>query len=173
MALLGLGMGLIASQVGNVVQSSVDASGRSEAGGLQYTAQQLGSAVGVALIGAIVLSGLTATFLAKVESDPRITDQVEQQATVAVQGGVSFVSTDQVEQTAVDAGLPPDQVAAITDNYSEAQLAALKAGLLASGFIALGALAMTGGLPSRRPTPDDPERSRPGRHRGRRHHLTF
>ena len=59
MALLGLGMGLIASQVGNVVQSSVDASGRSEAGGLQYTSQQLGSAVGVALIGAIVLSGLT------------------------------------------------------------------------------------------------------------------
>ncbi len=55
MALLGVGMGLIASQLGNVVQSSVDASGRSEAGGLQYTAQQLGSAIGVALIGAIVL----------------------------------------------------------------------------------------------------------------------
>ena len=100
MALLGLGMGLIASQVGNVVQSSVDASGRSEAGGLQYTAQQLGSALGVALIGAIVLSGLTSTFLNKIEADPRITDQVEQQATLAVQGGVSFVSTDNVEQAA-------------------------------------------------------------------------
>jgi EmrB/QacA subfamily drug resistance transporter len=151
MALLGLGMGLIASQVGNVVQSSVDASGRSEAGGLQYTSQQLGSAVGVALIGAIVLSGLTSTFLAKIESDPRITDQVEQEATIAVQGGVSFVSSDTVEQSATDAGLPPDQVEAITENYSDAQLSALKVGLLASGAIALGALAMTGGLPSRRP----------------------
>src|SRR5262249_4790840 len=70
MALLGIGMGLIASQLGNVVQSSVDASGRSEAGGLQYTAQQLGSALGVALIGAIVITGLTATFVRDVASDP-------------------------------------------------------------------------------------------------------
>ncbi len=155
MALLGLGMGLIASQVGNVVQSSVDASGRSEAGGLQYTSQQLGSAIGVALIGAIVLSGLTATFLDKIESDPRITDQVEQQATVAVQGGVSFVSTDTVEQAATDAGLPPDQVEAITENYSDSQLVALKVGLLASAAIALGALTLTGGLPSAKPDGDD------------------
>ena len=157
MAVLGVGMGLLASQLGNVVQSSVDASGRSEAGGLQYTSQQLGSAVGVALIGAIVLSGLTATFLDKVQADPRINDQVEQQATIAVQGGVSFVSTDTVEQAASDAGLPPDQVAAVTENYADSQLVALKVGLLASAAIALGALAMTGGLPSKKPDgADDP-----------------
>ena len=41
MGLLGVGMGLIASQLGLVVQSSVDASGRGEAGGLQYTGQHL------------------------------------------------------------------------------------------------------------------------------------
>ncbi len=63
MAVLGVGMGLIASQLGLVVQSSVDASGRGEAGGLQYTGQQLGSSLGVALIGAIVLAGLTSTFI--------------------------------------------------------------------------------------------------------------
>jgi len=45
MAVLGVGMGLIVSQLGNVVQSSVDASGRGEAGGLQYTGQQLGSSL--------------------------------------------------------------------------------------------------------------------------------
>ena len=63
MGLLGVGMGLMASQLGNVVQSSVDASGRGEAGGLQYTGQQLGSSLGVALIGAIVLTGLTGAFV--------------------------------------------------------------------------------------------------------------
>lgn len=72
MALLGVGMGLIVSQLGNVVQSSVDASGRGEAGGLQYTGQQLGSSVGVALIGAIVFAGLTNVFVQAVESDERI-----------------------------------------------------------------------------------------------------
>ena len=72
MGLLGVGMGLMASQLGNVVQSSVDASGRSEAGGLQYTAQQLGSALGVALIGAIVLSGLVSSFVENVSTDARV-----------------------------------------------------------------------------------------------------
>ena len=57
MGVFGIGMGLMISQLGNVVQSSVEESGRSEAGGLQYTGQQLGSSLGVALIGAIVLIG--------------------------------------------------------------------------------------------------------------------
>ena len=72
MAVLGVGMGLIASQLGNVVQSSVDASGRGEAGGLQYTGQQLGSSVGVALLGAVVLSGLTSSFVSNISADERI-----------------------------------------------------------------------------------------------------
>ncbi len=69
MAVLGVGMGLLVSQLGNVVQSSVESSGRSEAGGLQYTGQQLGSSLGVALIGAIVLMGLAGTFISTVEHD--------------------------------------------------------------------------------------------------------
>ena len=76
MGLLGVGMGLMASQLGNVVQSSVDASGRGEAGGLQYTGQQLGSALGVALIGAIVLAGLTGSFISHIQNDDRINQQV-------------------------------------------------------------------------------------------------
>ena len=67
MGVLGIGMGLMISQLGNVIQSSVDESGRSEAGGLQFTGQQLGSALGVAFIGAIVLIGLTNTFISTVE----------------------------------------------------------------------------------------------------------
>ena len=79
MAILGVGMGLIVSQLGNVVQSSVDASGRAEPGGLQYTGQQLGSSLGVALIGAIVLTGLTSAFVTTVSSDQRISAEVSVQ----------------------------------------------------------------------------------------------
>ena len=75
MAVLGVGMGLMISQLGNVIQSSVDESGRSEAGGLQFTGQQLGSALGVAFIGAIVLAGLTNTFVCTVEQDTRISQR--------------------------------------------------------------------------------------------------
>jgi hypothetical protein len=150
MALLGVGMGLIASQLGNVVQSSVDASGRSEAGGLQYTAQQLGSALGVALIGAIVLTGLVNTFVHEVSNDDRISEQTEQQVSVEVNKGVSFVAADDVEDAAEQADLPQDEVDAIVDHYEDAQIESLKAGLLVAALIALASLAFTKGLPARR-----------------------
>ena len=76
MGVLGVGMGLMISQLGNVIQSSVEESGRSEAGGLQFTGQQLGSALGVAFIGAIVLIGLTNTFTSTVTHDSRISAEV-------------------------------------------------------------------------------------------------
>jgi MFS family permease len=151
MALLGIGMGLIASQLGNVVQSSVDESGRSEAGGLQYTAQQLGSALGVALIGAIVLTGLVNTFVDNVERDERISTEVAQQVSTAVNRGVSFVAADDVRRAAREAGIDDDSAAALVENYEDAQVDSLKAGLLVALAIALGALVFTAGLPGRRP----------------------
>ena len=63
MGVLGVGMGLITSQLGNVVQSAVGDPDRSEAGGFQYTAQQLGSSLGTALLGAVVISGLICVVL--------------------------------------------------------------------------------------------------------------
>ncbi len=154
MAVLGVGMGLIASQLGLVVQSSVDASGRGEAGGLQYTGQQLGSSLGVALIGAIVLAGLTSTFVSNIEADPRISDEVATQVGVAAGTGVDFVSSTQIETAAQEAGLDAATTAAIVDDYEQAQLRSLKAGLLAAALIALASLAFTRDLPHGAPSPE-------------------
>jgi EmrB/QacA subfamily drug resistance transporter len=147
MGVLGLGMGLIASQLGNVVQSSVDASGRGEAGGLQFTGQQLGSSIGVALIGGVVLAGLASGFVTNVQADERLDDTIEQQVVVAVEDGIDFVSTDSVEQAATAAGLSDDEVVAVVEDYGDAQLQALKTGLLASALLALGSLLFTKNLP--------------------------
>src|SRR3954451_14025336 len=159
MALLGVGMGLIASQLGNVVQSSVDASGRGEAGGLQYTGQQLGSALGVPLLGALVLSGLTTSFVANVSSDARISDAVSEQVGVAVGSGIDFVSADQIQTAAEEAGLDAPTTGALVDDYESAQLQALKTGLLAAALLALLSLAFTRDLPHQvlRPERDQKE----------------
>ncbi len=149
MALLGVGMGFVASQLGLVVQSSVDASGRGEAGGLQYTGQQLGSSLGVALIGAIVLSGLTSTFVSTVQGDERISAEVATQVGVAAESGLDFVSSTDIEVAAQASGLDAATTAAVVDDYETAQLQALKAGLLAAALIALASLAFTGNLPAR------------------------
>jgi MFS family permease len=157
MAVLGVGMGLLASQLGNVVQSSVDASGRGEAGGLQFTGQQLGSSLGVALLGAVVLSGLTSAFVSNISDDERISSSVSQQVGVAAGGGIDFVSSDQISAAAQDAGLDEPTTQALVDDYESAQLQALKTGLLAAAILALVSLAFTGSLPS-----EDPRRPRAG-----------
>ena len=153
MALLGVGMGLMVSQLGNVVQSSVEDSGRSEAGGLQYTGQQLGSALGVALIGAIVLVGLTGAFVSNVRADKRISAEVATQVGVAAGSGVNFVSTEEVQKAAQEAGLDEATTKALVEDYSQAELLALKAGLLAAGLLALISLAFTRELPHVKPPP--------------------
>ncbi|MEV4000655.1 MFS transporter [Actinomadura sp. NPDC049753] len=155
MGTLGAGMGLMVSQLGNLVQSSVHGSGRGEAGGLQYTGQQLGSSLGIALIGAIVLAGLTGAFVSKVEQDERISAQVAEQVGVAVGTGVDFVATGQIEAAARKAGLDDATAEAIVDDYGKAQILSLKAGLLATALLVLGALAFTRELPRTPPAPGD------------------
>jgi EmrB/QacA subfamily drug resistance transporter len=154
MALLGVGMGLIASQLGNIVQSSVDDDARGEAGGLQYTAQQLGSALGVALIGAVVLTGLTSSFVDRIAADPRISDDVENTVGTEVANGVSFVSSDAIRTAAGQADIDAPTTDALVDDYEQAQLVALKSGLLIAGLVVVGAFFFTGGLPDRRPDRD-------------------
>jgi EmrB/QacA subfamily drug resistance transporter len=152
LTILGIGMGLIASQLGNVVQSAVEPADRSEAGGLQWTSQQLGSALGTALIGAIVIGGLVNALIDNVKSDERISAEVAAVVETDLTGDVSFVSSADVaaglEQTDLDA----DTAAALVDSYEDAQLEALRAGLFVAAAIALGALLLTTDLPSGKPS---------------------
>ena len=154
MALLGIGMGAMISQLGNVIQSSVEESGRSEAGGLQFTGQQLGSSLGVAFIGSIVLIGLTSVFTSTIHDDPRINDEVATQVGVAAGSNTNFVSSDQVAIAAQDAGLDEATTAALVDDYEAAQLRSLKAGLLGAALLALLSLAFTRELPHQQPAPE-------------------
>jgi EmrB/QacA subfamily drug resistance transporter len=150
MGVLGVGMGLIVSQLGNVAQSAVGDSDRSEAGGLQYTAQQLGSSLGTALLGAVVISGLIAAFSDNVASDPRVPADVKQQVEIRLGGDVSFVASDQVRAGAAKAGLDSKTVDAVVEGYEDAQLDALKTALLFAAFIVLASFAATRRLPTRR-----------------------
>jgi MFS family permease len=162
MALLGVGVGLLASQLGNVVQSSVSEEERSEAGGLQFTAQNLGSALGTALIGSILIGALAHAFTAEVETHPQLSEGTREQVGVSLEAGISFVPTDQVRSAAESAGLPASEVEAVTDSYADAQLDGLKAAILATGGIALASFLVTHHLPAaresrpRRPDADAP-----------------
>ena len=71
LGLIGAGAGLLASQLGNVIMSSVAPTQTSEAGGLQGTAQNLGSSLGTAIIGAVLLGSLATGFSERITEQPR------------------------------------------------------------------------------------------------------
>jgi hypothetical protein len=69
---------------------------------------------------------------------------------VQVSSGGAFVASDEVRKSATEAGLPPDTVQALVENYEDAQLAALKTAFLFAGFLVLASLWTTRRLPTRR-----------------------
>jgi EmrB/QacA subfamily drug resistance transporter len=150
MGVLGIGMGLIVSQLGNVVQSAVDDEDRSEAGGLQNTAAQLGSSLGTALLGAIVISGLILAFTNNVASNPQVSADVNNQVEIRVAAGASFVESAQVEAAAKEAGVSEATTAALVSDYEDAQILALKTAFLCAAFLVLVSFFLTRNLPTRR-----------------------
>jgi EmrB/QacA subfamily drug resistance transporter len=147
MGVLGVGMGLIVSQLGNVVQSAVSDSDRSEAGGLQSTAQQLGSSLGTALLGAIVISGLIFAFSTNVADNSKISAEVRERVEIRLSSGVSFVSAKEVEAGATAAGAKPATVDELVGEYEDAQLKALKTAFLCAALLALASLFAARNLP--------------------------
>jgi len=150
MGVLGVGMGLVVSQLGNVVQSAVSDRDRSEAGGLQNTAQQLGSSLGTAFLGAVVITGLLTSFSANVASNPRIADEVQAQVQTRVSAGGSFVASAEVEAAARKAGLEDKEASEVVKDYEDAQLEALKVALLFAALLVLASFFATRNLPARR-----------------------
>jgi EmrB/QacA subfamily drug resistance transporter len=147
LGVLGLGVGLISSQLGNVIQSSVDEDSRSEAGGLQYTAQNLGNALGTALIGAVVIGALASSFATLVAQDPEVSAEVKQQLQVDLDAGIQFIPPDQAADAATAAGIPADEVDQLVESYSDAQLQGLRVGFLVAGAIVVAASFLTRRLP--------------------------
>jgi EmrB/QacA subfamily drug resistance transporter len=152
MGVLGVGMGLVVSQLGNVVQSAIGDEQRSEAGGLQNTAQQLGSSLGTALLGAIVITGLATAFTANIANDPQVSGRVEQQVEVQLSAGGSFVASDEVREAAQDEHLAPRTTDALVSHYEDAQLEALKLAFLVAALLVLASFWSTRRLPTRRLT---------------------
>jgi MFS family permease len=147
----GVGAGLLLSQLGNVIMSSVDPSKTNEAGGLQGTFQNLGASLGTALIGAVLIAALTTGFISRVEKNPAVPQSVRDQATKAAEKGLEVVPVDDVEKAAVKKGVPQDQAKAIADDYGDAELEGLRRAIGAVGVFALLAFWFTRNLPGRGP----------------------
>jgi MFS family permease len=149
LAVFGIGAGLLLSQLGNIIMSSVHPSKTNEAGGLQGTAQNLGASLGTALIGSVLIAALTSGLISRVEQNPAVPPPVRAAVAESAEKGIPVVPVADVEQAALDEGLPPDQATALADDYGGAQLDGLKRAIGAIAVIALLSLWFTRRLPGR------------------------
>jgi hypothetical protein len=153
--LMGAGMGAMASQLGNVIVSSAPVKRGSEVGGLQYTAQNLGSSLGTALVGAVVISSLATLTIEGVRASPVLPEPTKQSVTAALGSGVEFISDADVDAALAETDLPPPEREEVGDVYAVARLDALRNGMVALSIFVLVALFIAARLPGR-PLVDDP-----------------
>ena len=148
LALFGVGAGLLMSQLGNVIISAAPPEQTNEAGGLQGTAQNLGSSLGTALIGSILLAGLLTGFTNSVANDQSLSPRVRSEIQAATEKGIEIVTTEQANQAALAAGLSRRDAETVTAHYADAQVKALKDAMLGVALLALLSVMFTQGLPN-------------------------
>jgi Na+/melibiose symporter-like transporter len=154
LSLFGVGAGLLLSQLGNVIMSSVDESKTNEAGGLQGTFQNLGASLGTALIGSVLIAALTTGFVDRVEQNPELAQPVKDQVGQVAEAGIPVAPVDEVEEAALKAGASEAEADALADHYGDAELQALKRSIGAVGIFALLSFWFTRGLPGRQLEPE-------------------
>ncbi|MFF8264820.1 MFS transporter [Streptomyces virginiae] len=150
--LIGFGMGALASQLGSVTVSAVPQSQSAEVGGVQNAVTNLGSSIGTALAGSIMIAALTSSFLTSVQANPAVPSTVKSQATVQLASGAPFLSDAQLQSALAEAGVSPEVTEAALEANEEARLDGLRAALAILSFAALIALFFTQRIPTVQPS---------------------
>ena len=151
MIIIGFGIGALASQLGNVTVSAVPTEQSSEVGGLQNTATQLGASLGTALAGSVLIAALTASFLAGIEANPNVPQQMKDQANVSLAAGAPFISNSEVESNLTEAGVSADVQNEILDQNEQSQIDGLRTALSILAVMGVISLFFTGRIPTKQP----------------------
>lgn len=144
----GIAIGLIAGQLPNLILSGVDQDEASEASGLQGTAQNLGMAMGTAVIGTVILSVALASLGNQVEESSVLPESLKQELLVVVEK--PFDTADASALTVEMADLPADQQEELTRIFEEGTLRGFQGAILVGGLVALFGAAMAIRLPKRK-----------------------
>lgn len=152
MFIVGTGLGLLASQLGNVNMSSVPESQSSEAGGLQGTFQNFGSSLGTALIGSIMMASLATQFATVVNSNPDIPQPTKAAISQNARKNIQIVPVSEVAGIARAAGLNQQQAESLSQDYTTAQVNSLKQSMFFIAIIGLLMLALSRNIPNKKLT---------------------
>ncbi|MCS5735242.1 MFS transporter [Herbiconiux daphne] len=162
MFLAGAALGLLASQLGNVNMSAVTEKQTSEVGGLQGVFQNLGSSLGTALIGSVLIGALATSFAGGVAASDLPAD-ARALVTEATEGGVTIVPAATVAELGQESGLDAAEATTLATIYRDSQLSSLRIAFFALIVISVVALLFSRGIPGEKPVavrPGAPARGR-------------
>lgn len=147
MFLSGSALGLLASQLGNVNMSSVTEKDTSEVGGLQGVFQNLGSSLGTALIGSILIGALSTSFASGVAGSD-LPEDARATVAAATDRGVTIVPAAEVAGLAEQGGLREEEADELAEIYRESQLSSLRVAFVGLIIISLISLLFSRGIPT-------------------------
>jgi MFS family permease len=140
--LIGFGAGAMLTASVNVVQSSWPDRDQGEISGISRSVSNLGSSLGTAIAGAVLISALIAGTSARVDDSTVLSAEEKQELNVAMEGAVSAVSDAQVQEALQ--GRPQAVIDEVTRINAEARDRALGLALAAVGLV--GLLGLTAAL---------------------------
>jgi EmrB/QacA subfamily drug resistance transporter len=135
----GIAIGLIAGQLPNMILSGVDQNEASEASGLQGTAQNLGMALGTAVIGTVILSVALTSIGSQVDASDVVSDDVKSDIAEVVSSPFEHADAGALADDLKD--LPTNEQDELEAIYDTATLRGFQGAIVVGGIVALfGAL---------------------------------
>lgn len=149
--LYGIGVGLATAQLTNVILADVPVAQSGEASGLQSTVRQLGSALGIALLGTLLVSTLSSNFAGALDGIAGLAASDKTAALALVNGSIGAAIPELATQDATAAAVVDAARAALVE-------AARLTTFLAAAVLLLGLVA-TFRLPPLKTLGDDDDKS--------------
>ncbi len=144
LVVFGIGQGSLVTLLFNVLVSASPKELAGDVGSLRGTTNNLASAIGTAVAGALLVGLLSANVMRGVAETPILTDEIQAQVNM---DSINFVSNDRLNSVLAQTSAPPEQVAEAVRVNEEARLRALKFGLLVMALLSLLAIFPAGRLP--------------------------
>ncbi len=135
--LIGIGLGIGNPPVPNLMLSSVEESQQGEASGLSRSIANLGTSLGTAVTGAVLIATLVTAMTARTQQSQVLPEAAKQDVVSALQGDVQTVSNRQLEEYLATTRAEPATASEIERIYAASRDRGIRAALLSVGILAL------------------------------------
>ena len=140
LAVAGASAGIVSSHTNNIVALAVNERDASQSGGIQTTMRNVGQAIGVAAVGAVLLFGITSNITSAMEANPTITPAVREAVS---ERNLTLMGDSQFEQAIADIPMTDAEKAELVAINSQARVNSTITGYGVSAVVILAGLITT------------------------------